>query len=64
MARETGAQPPYAFETRQIHAGELIDAEAFARFPLIYQVAGYVFENFEDGVERFAPRSTTIGARN
>lgn len=48
----------YAFETRQIHAGEFIDAEAFARFPPIYQTAGYLFENFDDGVERFARRST------
>ncbi|MCD1268043.1 aminotransferase class I/II-fold pyridoxal phosphate-dependent enzyme [Microbacterium sp. MEC084] len=54
----TGAQDGYAFETRQIHAGELIDAEAFARITPVYQTAGYLFESFDDGVERFAGRST------
>jgi O-acetylhomoserine (thiol)-lyase len=49
---------PYDFETRQIHAGELIDREALARVTPIYQTAGYLFEDFDDGVERFAGRST------
>lgn len=48
----------YGFETRQVHAGEFIDAEASARITPIYQTAGYQFESFDDGVERFAGRST------
>jgi O-acetylhomoserine (thiol)-lyase len=46
------------FETRQIHAGEIIDAEANARITPIYQTAGYKFESFDDGEERFAGRSS------
>lgn len=45
------------FETRQIHAGAIVDAEAGARITPIYQSAGYVFEDFDEGVERFAGRS-------
>jgi O-acetylhomoserine (thiol)-lyase len=52
------AQQPYDFETRQIHAGELIEREALARVTPVYQTAGYLFEDFDDGVERFAGRST------
>jgi O-acetylhomoserine (thiol)-lyase len=61
MTRETDVDcrdAQYGFETRQVHAGELIDAEASARITPIYQTAGYQFESFEDGVERFAGRST------
>ena len=47
----------HGFETRQIHAGAFVDAEAFALVTPIYQTAGYVFEDFDDGVERFAGRS-------
>ena len=46
------------FETRQIHAGALIDAEAHARVTPIYQTAGYLFESFDDGEDLFAGRST------
>ncbi|TQK17620.1 O-acetylhomoserine (thiol)-lyase [Microbacterium sp. SLBN-154] len=53
----TGADERWGFETRQIHAGEIIDAEAFARITPVYQTAGYLFEDFDDGVERFAGRS-------
>jgi O-acetylhomoserine (thiol)-lyase len=45
------------FETRQIHAGAVIDAQTSARVTPIYQTAGYVFSDFDDGEERFAGRS-------
>jgi O-acetylhomoserine (thiol)-lyase len=45
------------FETRQIHAGAVIDAETRSRVTPIYQTAGYVFDDFDDGEERFAGRS-------
>ncbi|MFF1878422.1 O-acetylhomoserine aminocarboxypropyltransferase/cysteine synthase family protein [Leifsonia sp. NPDC058230] len=45
------------FETRQIHAGAVIDAQTNARVTPIYQTAGYVFSDFDDGEERFAGRS-------
>ncbi|GEK80666.1 O-acetylhomoserine aminocarboxypropyltransferase/cysteine synthase family protein [Agrococcus baldri] len=47
----------WGFATRQIHAGAIVDAEAGARITPIYQSAGYVFEGFDDGAERFAGRS-------
>ena len=47
----------WGFETRQIHAGAIVDGEAGARVTPIYQSAGYVFDSFDDGVERFAGRS-------
>ncbi|MFK3670377.1 O-acetylhomoserine aminocarboxypropyltransferase/cysteine synthase family protein [Leifsonia aquatica] len=45
------------FETRQIHAGAVIDAETRSRVTPIYQTAGYVFDDFDDGEARFAGRS-------
>jgi len=45
------------FETRQIHAGAVIDAQTNARVTPIYQTAGYVFSDFDDGEERFAGQS-------
>lgn len=45
------------FETRQIHAGAIVDAETRARVTPVYQTAGYVFEGFDDGEDRFAGRS-------
>jgi len=45
------------FETRQIHAGAVIDAQTNARVTPIYQTAGYVFSDFDDGEERFAGKS-------
>lgn len=48
---------PLDFETRQIHAGAVVDAETRARVTPIYQTAGYVFDDFDDGEERFAGRS-------
>jgi O-acetylhomoserine (thiol)-lyase len=53
-AIESGA----GFETRQIHAGEIVDAEANARVTPIYQTAGYVFDSFDDGEARFAGLSS------
>ena len=49
--------PGWGFATRQIHAGAIVDAEAGARITPIYQSAGYVFDSFDDGAERFAGRS-------
>ena len=48
---------PLDFETRQIHAGAVVDAETRARVTPIYQTAGYVFDDFADGEDRFAGRS-------
>lgn len=48
---------PLDFETRQIHAGSVVDTETRARVTPIYQTAGYVFDDFDDGEERFAGRS-------
>lgn len=50
-------QPSPGFETRQIHAGEIIDSETRARITPIYQTAGHLFDSFNDGEDRFAGRS-------
>ncbi|MFT4233862.1 MAG: aminotransferase class I/II-fold pyridoxal phosphate-dependent enzyme [Microbacterium sp.] len=47
---------PLGFETRQIHAGEIVDREAGARVTPIYQTAGFVFDSFDDGAARFADK--------
>ena len=47
----------YGFDTRQVHAGEYADRNSGLRVPPIALSAGYVFEDFEDGVDRFAGRS-------
>jgi O-acetylhomoserine (thiol)-lyase len=52
------SRPPYDFETRQIHAGAVVDSQTSARVTPIYQTAGYVFEDFDDGEDRFAGRSS------
>lgn len=57
MSAHTGS-PSYGFETRQIHAGEINDAETTARVTPIYQTAGYRFSSFDDGEERFAGASS------
>ncbi len=44
------------FETRQIHAGTVVDAEVGARVTPVYQTAGYLFDSLEDGEARFAGR--------
>ena len=48
------------FETRQIHAGAIIDAQAGARVTPVYQSAGYVFDDFDDAVSRFAVKSDRL----
>jgi O-acetylhomoserine (thiol)-lyase len=55
---------PLDFETRQIHAGALVDAQAQARVTPIYQTAGYVFDGFDDGEARFAGRGGRAYSRN
>ncbi|MHA7985048.1 O-acetylhomoserine aminocarboxypropyltransferase/cysteine synthase family protein [Rathayibacter sp. CAU 1779] len=52
------------FETRQIHAGSVIDAQTNARVTPIYQTAGYVFDSFDDGEDRFAGRGGRAYSRN
>ena len=56
MSGDTASRP-FDFETRQVHAGEVIDREVGARITPIYQTAGYQFEGFDDGEARFAGRS-------
>lgn len=46
----------FDFDTRQVHAGEYADRNNGLRVPPIALSAGYVFEDFDDGVERFAGR--------
>lgn len=47
---------PLGFETRQIHAGAVVDAQVGARITPIYQTAGYVFDSFDEAAERFTTR--------
>lgn len=54
----TTAQPIYdwegfGFETRQVHAGEYPDKNHGLRVPPIALSAGYLFEDFDDQVNRF-----------
>ncbi len=44
----------YHFETRQLHAGRVIDSGTGALASPIYQSAAYVFENCDDASKRFA----------
>lgn len=48
----------FDFDTRQVHAGEYADLNSGLRIPSIAVSAGYVFEDFDDQVDRFAGRST------
>ena len=52
----------YDFETRQVHAGEYADRNTGLRIPPIALSAGYVFEDFDDQVERFAAKPGRDGA--
>ncbi|GAA2224534.1 PLP-dependent transferase [Herbiconiux moechotypicola] len=59
---EPAAEPEYdwsgyGFDTRQIHAGEYADPVAGARIPPIALSAGYRFDSWDDGRERFAGES-------
>lgn len=47
----------FGFDTRQVHAGEYSDRNTGLRVPPIALSAGYVFEEFDDQVDRFAGRS-------
>ena len=47
----------YGFDTRQVHAGEYPDRNTGLRVPPIALSAGYVFDEFDDQVDRFAGRS-------
>ncbi|MGO2141560.1 MAG: O-acetylhomoserine aminocarboxypropyltransferase/cysteine synthase family protein [Leucobacter sp.] len=47
----------FDFDTRQVHAGEYPDLNTGLRVPPIALSAGYVFEDFDDQVDRFAGRS-------
>ena len=63
QATERGAATPhfdwngFDFDTRQVHAGEYPDHNTGLRVPPIALSAGYVFEDFDDQVDRFAGRS-------
>ena len=47
----------FDFDTRQVHAGEYADRNSGLRVPPIALSAGYVFDSFDDQVDRFAGRS-------
>jgi O-acetylhomoserine (thiol)-lyase len=47
----------YDFDTRQVHAGEYPDKNSGLRIPPIALSAGYVFDDFDDSVRRFAGES-------
>src|SRR5690625_4910971 len=59
------AQPPiidwegFSFDTRQVHAGEYRDLNQGLRIPPLALSAGYVFEDFDDGVARFEGSSSS-----
>lgn len=44
----------YAFDTRQVHAGEYADRNSGARVSPITMTAGYTFDSFDDARGRFA----------
>jgi len=44
----------WAFETRQIHAGQPIDSDTGARNLPIYQTTSFVFADAEQAAARFA----------
>jgi O-acetylhomoserine (thiol)-lyase len=56
------AEPPiddwhgFGFDTRQVHAGEFTDHNNGTKIPSIAVSAGYVFDDFDDQVDRFASR--------
>lgn len=52
----------FDFDTRQVHAGEYADLNNGLRVPPIALSAGYVFEDFDDQVERFASAPSRTGA--
>lgn len=48
----------FGFDTRQVHAGEYADLNTGLRVPPIALSAGYVFDDFDDQVDRFGSRKT------
>ncbi|NLD85412.1 MAG: aminotransferase class V-fold PLP-dependent enzyme [Actinomycetales bacterium] len=48
------SNPDWAFETRQIHAGQPIDTDTGARNLPIYQTTSFVFADAEQAANRFA----------
>ena len=71
MTHSEPAQTPrtswegFGFDTRQVHAGEYPDLNTGLRIPPIALSAGYVFDDFDDQVERFSghpARSDGAGA--
>lgn len=52
----------FDFDTRQVHAGEYPDLNNGLRVPPIALSAGYVFEDFDDQVERFSSVPARGGA--
>ncbi len=51
----------FDFDTRQVHAGEYADRNSGLRVPPIALSAGYVFDSFDDQVDRFAGRALWEG---
>ncbi|QYM75206.1 O-acetylhomoserine aminocarboxypropyltransferase/cysteine synthase family protein [Leucobacter luti] len=51
----------FSFETRQVHAGEYPDRNSGLRVPPIALSAGYVFDSFDDQINRFAGRALWHG---
>ena len=48
------SNPDWAFETRQVHAGQPVDSDTGARNLPIYQTTSYVFANAQQAADRFA----------
>lgn len=48
------SNPDWAFETRQIHAGQPVDSDTGARNLPIYQTTSYVFADAKQAADRFA----------
>lgn len=53
-AKPVDAWDSFGFDTRQVHAGEFADLNSGLRVPPIALSAGYVFDDFDDQVNRFA----------
>ena len=46
----------YRFDTLQVHAGQVPDSVTGSRAVPIYQTTSYVFDDAQDGADRFALR--------
>lgn len=44
----------YRFDTLQVHAGQVPDSVTGSRAVPIYQTTSYVFDDAQDGADRFA----------